>query len=159
MAAEFHASTAVPAGTIGSIFLIGYTIGTIGFGVGGDVFGRRIMLGISICGYGVVTALTALAQGVGLLTLFRFLTGIGGEPSIGSPYVTEVRGRGRRGFGIAMMYIFYPLGYLFSVAMFMLMTPIWGWRAVYVFSIVPALIILALRLKRDESPRFNKVLS
>jgi putative MFS transporter len=160
IAGEFHVSTAMLAGTVGSIFLIGYTIGTIGFGVSGDIFGRRIMLGISICGYGVVTALTALAHGVGLLALFRFLTGVGGggELAIGSPYVTEVWGRGRRGLGIATMYIFYPLGYLFSVAMFMLMTPSWGWRVVYVFSLVPALVILALRLKLEESPRFNKVM-
>lgn len=160
IALEFHVSTAVLGGTVGSIFLIGYTIGTIGFGVSGDAFGRRLMLGVSIFGYGLVTALTALAQGVGLLAVFRFLTGVGGggELSIGSPYVTEVWGPKRRGFGIGTMYIFYPLGYLFSVVVFMLLTPIWGWRGVYVFAVVPALAILALRLKLEESPRFNKVL-
>ena len=71
IAVEFHVSTAVPGGTIGSIFLIGYSIGTIGFGVSGDVFGRRLMPGISIFGYGLVTALIALAQGVGALAASR----------------------------------------------------------------------------------------
>jgi hypothetical protein len=92
LAAEFHLATNILSGAIGSIFLFGYTIGTIGFGVSGDRFGRRVMLGVSVVGYGVVTALTALASGIGSLAAFRFLTGLGGgdELSIGSPYVTEV---------------------------------------------------------------------
>ena len=65
IAAEFHLTTNILSGAIGSIFLLGYTIGTIGFGVCGDQFGRRVMLGISVVGYGVVTALTALTSGIG----------------------------------------------------------------------------------------------
>jgi hypothetical protein len=33
------------------------------------------------------------------------------------------------------------------------------WRAVYLFSLVPALIILVLRFRLEESPRFSAVLS
>jgi putative MFS transporter len=161
ISAEYHVSTAVLSGTVGSIFLIGYTLGTIAFGVGGDVFGRKLMLGISIIGYGLITALTALASGIYSLATFRFLTGVGGggELSIGSPYVTEVWGRERRATGIGLMYSFYPLGYLFSVGVVALITPLWGWRAVYVFSLVPALVILLLRCRLEESPRFTAVLS
>jgi putative MFS transporter len=161
LAAEFHLATNILSGAIGSIFLFGYTIGTIGFGVSGDRFGRRVMLGVSVVGYGVVTALTALASGIGSLAAFRFLTGLGGEGelSIGSPYVTEVWSRNNRSIGIGIMFAFYPLGYLFSILVFRLVTPIWGWRAVYLFSLVPALIILALRFRLEESPRFSAVLS
>ena len=161
IAAEFHLATNILSGAIGSIFLLGYTIGTIGFGVSGDRFGRRVMLGVSVVGFGVVTALTALAGGIGSLAAFRFLTGLGGggELSIGSPYVTEVWGRNNRSIGIGIMFAFYPLGYLFSILVFRLVTPIWGWRAVYLFSLVPALIILAFRFRLEESPRFSAVLS
>src|ERR1700726_2796063 len=48
IADEFHVPTNLLSGTVGSIFLIGYTIGTIAFGMCGDWFGRRIMLGISV---------------------------------------------------------------------------------------------------------------
>ena len=71
IAADFQVATNLLSGLVGSIFLVGYTIGTIAFGVCGDRFGRRIMLGISVIGYGVVTALTALAGGVGSLAAFR----------------------------------------------------------------------------------------
>src|SRR5215471_7735533 len=161
IAAEFHLATNILSGAIGSIFLLGYTIGTIGFGVCADHFGRRVMLGASIVGYGVVTALTALASSIGSLAAFRFLTGIGGggELSIGSPYVTEVWGRNSRSTGIGIMFAFYPLGYLFSILIFWLVTPVWGWRAVYLFSLVPAFLILAWRIRLEESPRFSAVLA
>ena len=161
IAADFHVATDILSGLVGSIFLMGYTLGTIGFGVSGDRFGRRVMLGISVIGYGVVTALTTLASGIGSLAVFRFLTGLGGggELSIGSPYVTEVWGRNSRSTGIGIMFVFYPLGYLFSILAFWLVTPVWGWRAVYAFSLVPALIILAMRFRLEESPRFSAVLS
>src|ERR1700732_4880044 len=89
------------------------------------------------------------------------LTGLGGggELSIGSPYVTEVWGRNNRSIGIGIMFAFYPLGYLFSILVFRLVTPIWGWRAVYLFSLVPALMFLALRFRLEESPRFSAVVS
>lgn len=161
IAAEFHISTLVLSGTVGSIFLVGYTIGTIGFGIAADAFGRRVTLGVSMVAYGLITALTALASSATWLAGFRFLTGVGGggELSIGSPYVTEVWGKKNRGTGIGLMYSFYPAGYLFAELMFFLLTPAFGWRAVYVFALLPAIIILAMRMKLEESPRFTAVLS
>jgi len=161
IATEFDIPSIVLSGTVGSIFLVGYTIGTIGFGVCADIFGRRIMLGVSIVAYAVITALTSLTTGLYGLAICRFFTGIGGggELSIGSPYVTEVWTKERRGMGIGLMYAFYPAGYLFSELMFFLLTPFWGWRAVYVFALAPALLILALRLRLEESPRFVGLLA
>lgn len=158
---EFHVSTSLLAGGLGSIFLIGYTIGTIAFGSLGDVFGRKAMLGISIVGYGIATALTALAGGVFSLAVLRFITGLGGggELAVGAPFVSEVWDRRHRGTGVGFMYSFYPLGFVFAVLVFHLIAPIWGWRAVYVFSLVPAAVILLLRLRLEESPRFQKIIS
>ncbi len=120
IATDFDTDTTVLSGLVGSIFLVGYTIGTIGFGICGDRFGRRSSLGVSIVGYGVATALTAFVNGVASLGFLRFLTGVGGggELSIGSPYVSEVWDRKHRGIGIGIMFAFYPLGYLFSIGVF-----------------------------------------
>jgi putative MFS transporter len=159
IATDFKTDTTVLSGLVGSIFLVGYTIGTIGFGICGDRFGRRSSLGVSIIGYGVATALTAFVNGVGSLGFLRFLTGVGGggELSIGSPYVSEVWGRKRRGIGIGIMFAFYPLGYLFSIGVFKFVAANWGWRAVYLFSLVPALSIIMLRMRLEESPRYIAV--
>jgi len=42
-------------GLIGSIFLVGYTIGTVGFGILADRIGRRDALSYSIILYGITT--------------------------------------------------------------------------------------------------------
>jgi putative MFS transporter len=159
IATDFDTDTTVLSGLVGSIFLVGYTIGTIGFGICGDRFGRRSSLGVSIVGYGVATALTAFVNGVASLGFLRFLTGVGGggELSIGSPYVSEVWDRKHRGIGIGVMFAFYPLGYLFSIGVFKIVGANWGWRAVYLFSVVPALAIIMLRMRLEESPRYIAV--
>ncbi|UNC13941.1 MFS transporter [Acidiphilium multivorum] len=161
IAKELQVSTLVLSGEVGSIFLVGYTIGTIGFGTVGDVLGRKTMLGISIIGYGIITALTGFATSLLALALLRFLTGVagGGELSIGAPYVSEVWDRKSRSTGIGIMYSFYPLGFVFAVLAFSVITPILGWRAVYFFALVPAALILFLRLRLEESPRFQNVLA
>lgn len=160
IAKDFGVSTLVLSGTVGSVFIVGYTIGTIAFGTVGDVFGRKTMLGISIVGYGIITALTGFVHGVWLLALLRFATGVagGGELSIGAPYVSEVWNSKTRGTGIGLMYCFYPVGFVFAVLVFTLITPLWGWRAVYFFALAPAAIILVMRLRLEESPRFQKVI-
>jgi putative MFS transporter len=65
-------------GFIGSIFLVGYTIGTIGFGILADRIGRRDALGWSIILYGITTALGGMTSNVIAFTGLRFLTGVGG---------------------------------------------------------------------------------
>ena len=80
------------AGVIGSIFLVGYTIGTIGFGIAADKFGRKDTLGVSILMYGLTTSLGGLGGNVVWFTVMRFLTGIGGagELAVGAPYTCEM---------------------------------------------------------------------
>ena len=65
-------------GLIGSIFLVGYTIGTIGFGYLADRIGRRDALGYSILLYGLTTALGGISTNLYIFTFLRFLTGVGG---------------------------------------------------------------------------------
>ena len=88
-------------GLIGSIFLLGYTLGTIGFGALPDRFGRRDTLGWSILIYGVTTALGGLATGTVAFTVLRFRTGVGGagELAVGAPYTAEMWPKRWRGVG------------------------------------------------------------
>ena len=80
--------TEAQAGYIGSIFLLGYTIGTIGFGLAADRWGRKTTLGASILLYGVTTSLAGLTTNIAAFTGLRFLTGVGGagELAVGAPY-------------------------------------------------------------------------
>ena len=80
--------TEAQAGYIGSIFLLGYTIGTVGFGLAADRWGRKTTLGASILLYGTTTALAGLTTNIAAFTGLRFLTGVGGagELAVGAPY-------------------------------------------------------------------------
>ena len=68
-------------GIIFSIFLIGWAIGGIAFGIAADRFGRTKVLMATIIIYAGFTGAAALAEEWWQLAVYRFLTalGIGGE--------------------------------------------------------------------------------
>jgi len=76
-------------GIIFSIFLIGWAVGGVVFGILADRFGRTRTLVLTILVYALFTGLAALSQSWWQLALFRFLTalGIGGEWAAGAALV------------------------------------------------------------------------
>jgi MFS transporter, putative metabolite:H+ symporter len=145
-------------GLIGSIFLVGYTIGTIGFGILADRIGRRDALGYSIILYGITTALGGMTKSVTWFTVLRFLTGIGGagELAVGAPYTAEMWPARWRALGTGgVMFSLYSIGYIGCALAALYIVPRWGWQATFVFAIVPALLVFALRRMIQESVRYK----
>ena len=157
IALSFHASPA-RLGVVASLFLLGYTVGTIGFGLLTDRLGRKRSLSLSIGGYTVLTALTGLSPNIASMGLLRFLTGVGGggELPVGATFTSEMWPARRRGLGIGLMYAGYPLGYLLAIGGAFTAGAI-GWRWIFVLSLVPGALILAIRSAIKESPRFVAV--
>jgi putative MFS transporter len=158
IALSFHAKP-LALGFVASLFLFGYTIGTIGFGILTDYLGRKRTLSLSIAGYAVITALTALSSSIAILGAMRFLTGIGGggELPVGATFTAEMWPAKRRGWGIALMYIGYPLGYLLAVGLTALVIHPVGWRGVFGIALIPGILIWAVRKLLKESPRFEAI--
>src|SRR2546426_467077 len=79
-------------GIIFSIFLIGWAIGGVLFGVVADHLGRTKTLIITILIYALFTGAAALSQTWWHLAVYRFVTalGIGGEWAAGATIVAEV---------------------------------------------------------------------
>jgi putative MFS transporter len=149
-----YALNTTAQGVIGSVMLLGYAIGTFGFGWAADQFGRRDTLGVSILAYGVTTAVSGLAPGAGLFAALRFLTGVGGagELSVGVPYTTEVWPRRTRAIGAGgVIFSLYAIGALLAVLASLALAPSLGWRATFIFAIVPALGVFWIRRKLAES--------
>jgi len=145
-------------GLIGSIFLIGYTIGTIGFGYLADHIGRRDALGWSIILYGLTTALGGLSTNLYIFTFLRFLTGIGGagELAVGAPYTAEMFPRKVRALGTGgIMFSLYSAGYIFAAICTMFIVPRYGWQWAFGFAIVPAILVFMLRRVVQESVRYK----
>lgn len=150
--------TAKVIGLIGSIFLVGYTIGTIGFGWLADRVGRRPALGLSILMYGVTTALGGVPSNLTVFTLLRFLTGIGGagELAVGAPYTAEMWPKKVRALGTGgVMFSLYSLGFIFAGLCALYIVPHWGWRWAFGFAIVPAILVFLFRQLILESERYK----
>lgn len=143
-------------GLIGSIFIAGYMLGSCVFGMLGDRFGRKHTLGFSIFAYGSVTALTGLALNPVQFAIGRFLTGVGGggELTVGVPYVVESWDSKHRGFGAGLMFAGYALGVVYAALVSALILEWLGWRAMYFLAVLPAIIILFVRMQLEESPSY-----
>ena len=74
------------------IFMIGWAIGGLFFGVLGDRIGRARTMLLTILVYSAFTGLSALSWDVWSFAFFRFLTGlgVGGEFAVGVSLVAEV---------------------------------------------------------------------
>lgn len=145
-------------GLIGSIFLVGYTIGTIGFGYLADRIGRRDALGWSIILYGLTTALGGLSTNLYIFTFLRFLTGIGGagELAVGAPYTAEMFPSKVRALGTGgIMFSLYSAGYIFAAICTMFIVPRYGWQWAFGFAIIPAILVFMLRRVVQESVRYK----
>ncbi|WP_046862903.1 MFS transporter [Microvirga massiliensis] len=155
IALDFNVSIQV-MGIIGSIFIAGYMLGSYVFGLLGDRFGRKHTLGFSIFAYGSVTALTGFATNPVQFAIGRFFTGVGGggELTVGVPYVVESWDSKNRGLGAGLMFAGYALGVVYAALVSALILEWLGWRAMYFLAVLPAIIILFVRMQLEESPSY-----
>jgi putative MFS transporter len=157
LAKDFNV-TAKVIGLIGSIFLVGYTIGTIFFGWLADRIGRRPALGFSILLYGITTALGGVGSNLGVFTFLRFLTGIGGagELAVGAPYTAEMWPKNVRALGTGgVMFSLYSLGFIVAGLSALFIVPHYGWRWAFGFALVPAILVFLFRQFILESERYK----
>jgi MFS family permease len=77
IAAQHNADIGKAAGDATSIFMLGWAIGGIGFGIMGDRAGRVKTLMLTILLYAVFTGLSALSRSTFEFHIYRFLTGMG----------------------------------------------------------------------------------
>ncbi|HJQ82906.1 MAG TPA: MFS transporter [Candidatus Binatia bacterium] len=127
--------------------------GGAAFGWLADRHGRKAVLQWSILTYSVGTALSGLAPGAGTLLVGRLVTGlgVGGEWAIGHALVGEsVPARLRGRFG-ALLQTGAPIGVGLAALVGSFVAPVIGWRATFVLSACPALLVTAIRRGLPES--------
>jgi MFS transporter, putative metabolite:H+ symporter len=116
------------------------------------------VLSFSVLIYMFIDALTAIAQGFWSLSFFRFLTGTGTgmELPTGSTFITDTVNHRWRARLISIMNAGYPFGYVLAVGSFATIGAAWGWRGVFVASIIPGIVVFFIRRRVGESPRFQE---
>lgn len=144
-------------GIIFSIFLIGWAVGGVLFGVLADHIGRTKTLVFTILVYAVFTGMAALSQTWWQLAIFRFLTalGIGGEWAAGAALVAEVWPENKRARAAGLLQSAWAAGFFIAavVTWFMRGT---GWRPIFLVGVVPAIVALFVRLWVKEPERWVK---
>ncbi|WP_181176344.1 MFS transporter [Mesorhizobium sp. B2-3-5] len=161
IASEFH--TDVPA-VSKALFLTLATrfIGAFFFGMLADKYGRKPILMLNIVSYSVIGALAAFSPNLGIFLALRALFGIamGGEWGLGSSLAMESIPPSARGMVSGILQCGYPAGYLLAAVVYGLLYQqtiggyTIGWRAMFLLSFAPALIVLFIRSHVPESPAF-----
>jgi MFS transporter, SHS family, lactate transporter len=139
-------------------------IGAFIFGRLGDRFGRKPILMLDIVCYSVVGAMAALAPSLWAFLVLRAVFGIamGGEWGLGSSLTMESIPPQSRGLVSGILQAGYPTGYLLASILFgtlyneTFLGITFGWRAMFLFSLVPALVVLFIRAHVPESPAFTE---
>ncbi len=144
-------------GIILSIFLVGWAVGGVLFGVLADYIGRARTLVLTILIYAVFTAMAGLAHTWWALAIYRFLTalGIGGEWAAGATLGAEVWPDRFRVAGAGLLQSAWGAGYFLAAGVNLALAR-QSWRVMFFVGIVPALVALLVRLKVREPERWQQ---
>jgi MFS transporter, SHS family, lactate transporter len=137
-------------------------VGAFIFGRIGDKWGRKPALMLDIVCYSVIGAAAAFSPNLLVFLALRALFGVamGGEWGLGSSLAMESIPPQSRGFVSGLLQCGYPTGFLLASVVYGLLYGrtfgdfTFGWRALFLLSVLPALIVLFIRASVPESPAF-----
>ena len=146
-------------GEVGFVFAAGYAgqlVGALMFGALAERIGRLPVLLITILVFVSMDLACLFAWSGPSMMAFRFLQGLGtgGEVPVAGAYVSEFIGAGRRGRFFLLYEVIFPIGLMFAAMTGFFLVPLFGWRAMFVVGLVPAVLTVPLRLTMPESPRW-----
>lgn len=141
-----------------TVTLVMRPVGALIFGMWADRKGRRVPLMADVVFYSLVGFACAFAPNYTVLLVLRLLYGIGmgGEWGLGAALAMEKIPAERRGFWSGLLQSGYSLGYLLAAVAFLGIEPAFGWRGLFAFSLVPALVALWVRTRVEESEVWEK---
>lgn len=157
IAAEFH--TPIPSVALAiTLTLAMRPLGALIFGRLADRFGRRPVMMINILCYSVLEMASGFAPNLATLIALRALFGIamGGEWGVGSALTMESVPIHARGFVSGLLQAGYPTGYLLAALVFGLFYEHIGWRGMFFVGIIPALLVVYIRMHVPESPAWKQ---
>ena len=157
IADDFHVSLTDMA-FLTTATLVMRPVGAFLFGLWADRQGRRLPLMVDVVFYSIVGFACAFAPNYTVLLVLRLLYGIGmgGEWGLGAALAMEKIPAERRGFWSGLLQSGYSLGYLLAAVAFLGIEPAFGWRGLFAFSLVPALVALWVRTRVEESEVWEK---
>ncbi|MFM0281293.1 MFS transporter [Paraburkholderia sediminicola] len=144
-------------GPIFSMALLGASIGAATFGPLADYIGRKVLLIVATLMIGAFTFLTAVADSVPELMVFRFLAGIGlgGATPCFISLTSEFAPARSRAMLVTLMWSAFPLGAMIGGLLNSAIIVRLGWHAIfYIGGVLPLVLAIVLALYLPESIKF-----
>lgn len=136
-------------------------VGGLIFGWLADRLGRKRVLSFTILAYSLGTFLCGFSTGLWFLLIFRVVTGlgVGGEWATGQTLVGETFPARMRARFAAVMQTGAPVGIALAAVVGAFLEPFfartfgpsWGWRACFLLSVLPAILVIVIRRFMPES--------
>jgi MFS family permease len=141
------------AGLLNSLTLLASAIGGLLFGFLADRVGRTRALMLSILVYSLASGACAFSTSILQLAIFRFILGLGmgGEWTTGAALIAETWPAEHRGKALGLMQSTWAIGEMIAAGVVALVLPSFGWRAVFLVGVLPALFVLWIRRDVPES--------
>ncbi len=147
-----------------TIFMIGWALGGLGFGVLGDKIGRAKTMLLTVLCYSAFTGLSALSVGVWDFAGYRFLTGlgVGGQFAVGVALVAEVMPDRSRPSALGWLQALSAVGNMLAACASLVLGRLEetgsiasSWRAMFFIGLAPALLAIPIFLKLKEPDRWK----
>ncbi len=150
------------AGYATMIFMIGWAIGGVLFGILGDRLGRVKTMTLTVLFYSLFTGLSALSTNVWDFSLYRFITGlgVGGQFAVGVALVAETMPEPARPFALGWLQASSAIGNMTAAIAGIVLGELQqagtvgnAWRWLFIVGGLPALLCLLIirKLKEPES--------
>jgi MFS family permease len=152
------------AGHTTSIFMLGWAIGGIFFGILGDKIGRVKTMTMTILCYSAFTGLSAYSKGILDFSFWRFLTGlgVGGQLAVSVSLVAEVMPDRSRTMALGSLQALSAVGNMMAALISMVLGKYEqsgaigsAWRAMFLVGLVPALLVIPIFLRLKEPERWK----
>jgi MFS family permease len=152
--------------TATAVFLIGWAVGGLTFGIFGDRIGRVRTLTSTILLYSIFTGLSALSQGPLDYCAYRFLTGlgVGGVFAAAVALLAETMPAHARPFTLGLMQAMSAIGNCTAALLFISLgllelngylaplksTGLNAWRLLFLIGILPSVLVIFIQRKLSE---------
>jgi MFS family permease len=140
-----------------AMFLLGWGLSMV-WGPISDRIGRVRGLMLTILCYSLFTFLCGVVTSIWQLALLRVLVGIGigGEQPVGAAYLAEELPESQRKIGAGLMHTGYYFGFFFASVANYFIGANFGWRWMFIFGGLPALLIGFIRYGVPESAKWHE---
>jgi len=159
------ATVSEQAGYATMVFMIGWALGGVLFGILGDRLGRAKTMIMTILCYSIFTGLSVLSTGVWDFNLYRFLCGlgVGGQFAVGVALVAEVVPERARPHALGMVQAFSAVGNMLAALAGILLGQletsgaiVGAWRYMFLAGALPAPLALLVFKKLKEPEQWLK---